>query len=343
MTHSDSPPIFAHDANNVLEKIGQEKLLKMLRQMLLIRQFELRAEASYQQGKIGGFLHLYIGEEAIQTAAVEVLGPNNWYSATYRCHAITLLLGESPESMMAELFGKKSGNAQGRGGSMHMYSKRLLGGFGIVAGQLPVATGAAFTCKYLNKKDELSVCFFGDGAMAQGVFHESLNLASMWGLPCLYVIENNKWSMGTPLKRTLANYDQFPHKFAESYGARYIRLDGMDLTNCYAGFQEAKKHVLSEQKPMVIECLTDRFRGHSVSDPGLYRTKEELAKCMEQDPLLVCKQYLEKKNWLTDEKYKEMERECREQIIKAVKYADEAPWPDPKELESGVLAPPLKV
>ena len=205
------PSLYSVDPNSVLSELGAPIVLDLLKQMLRIRHFELRAEAGYQQGKIGGFLHLYIGQEAIQTAAVHAIGAENWWSTTYRCHALALLLGESAHSLLAELYGRSTGNAKGRGGSMHMFSKNMLGGLAIVAGDIPIATGAALSCKQLKTK-MVSVCFFGDGACAQGVFHESLNIASMWSLPCLYVIENNKWSMGTPLCRTLANYDLFPEK-----------------------------------------------------------------------------------------------------------------------------------
>src|SRR5262249_52487406 len=152
----------------------------------LIRNFEVRAESAYQHGKIGGFFHAYIGQEAIQVAAVNVLGLNNWYITSYRCHALALLTGASPEELMAELYGRAAGNAKGRGGSMHFFTDRLLGGFGIVGGQIPIATGAAFTIKYRGQKDEVAICFLGDGAVAQGAFHESLNLAALWDLPCIY-------------------------------------------------------------------------------------------------------------------------------------------------------------
>lgn len=186
-----------------LDHIGPDNLKKCLAQMLLIRNFELRAEAAYQQGKIGGFFHAYIGQEAIQTAALLALGPNNWFATSYRCHALALLLGATPEELMAELFGRAAGNAKGRGGSMHFFTERLLGGFGIVTGQVPIATGAGFTLKYRGNRDEVSICFLGDGAVPQGSFHESLNLASLWNLPCIYVIENNLWGMGTAVEKAV--------------------------------------------------------------------------------------------------------------------------------------------
>ncbi len=220
---------------------------------------------------------------------------------------------------------------------MHMFSKRMLGGFAIVTGHLPIATGAAFTCKYTNAKDEISVCFFGDGAVANGVFHESLNIASMWELPCLYVLENNKWSMGTPLCRTMANYKNFPEKVAAAYGMEFFRLNGMDLLNCYAGFREAHQHMLATRKPILIECITERFRGHSISDPGLYRSKDEVKAILEQDPIILMKNYCLKLGILTEESMKQMESECRERVVEAVKQADSDPWPDPQELEKDVF------
>ncbi len=333
------PQFFAHDEAKLIQHIGKDKLLLLLEEMVRIRQFETRAEASYQQGKIGGFFHSYIGQEAIQTGAISALSKNNWFITSYRCHALALLLGESENSLMAELFGKKTGNAKGRGGSMHLYSDRLLGGFGIVGGQIPIATGAALSIKYLEKKDEVAVCFFGDGAVPQGAFHEALNMASIMSLPCIYVMENNQWSMGTPLIRTLANYSYFSKHAADAYGMRHFRLDGMNIFNTYAGFKEAKEHVLKTGRPVFIECITERFKGHSISDPGLYRTKEELKLCMERDPIIFLKDTMIEHSLLTEEEYKAIEKRAREEAVQAVHFADESPWPDSAELEKDVFAP----
>ncbi len=324
---------------SIIAELGNDRLIRALTDMVRIRQFETRAEAAYLAGNIGGFFHSYIGEEAIQTAAVSALGPNHWYITSYRCHALVLLLGESTAEMMAELFGKKTGNAQGRGGSMHMYSSKMLGGFGIVGGQIPIATGAAFRNKYLGLKDEIAVCFFGDGAVPQGTFHESLNLASIHSIPCMYVIENNQWSMGTPLQRTLANFRHFPEGAADAYGMNYYRLDGMDFFSCYSGFKEAFEHMKKTSRPVLIECIAERFKGHSVSDPGLYRTKESLKSCMEKDPIQLLKNALIAEGLLTENAYKQIETSAREEAIKAVKFAEESPWPDPIELEDNVFAP----
>lgn len=331
-------PFFASDKKKSIDALGKEKLLSILEKMVTIRQMETRAEACYLQGKIGGFFHSYIGEEAIQTAAVEVSGLNHWYTTTYRCHALAYLLGESPVAILSELFGKATGNAKGRGGSMHLFMNNMLGGEGIVGGHIPLATGAAFSCQYLNQKDKISFCFLGDGAVPQGTFHESLNLASLMKLPCLYVVENNKWSMGTPLTRTLANHKQFLFYAAQAYGIPYYKLDGMDFFNLYAGFQEAVRTVQQKQSPVLIECSTERFRGHSISDPGLYRTKEELKECMTRDPILFMKETLIEQRMLTEETYKEMENRIRQAIVQAIEEADKAPWPEVSTLEQEVLA-----
>lgn len=335
----DTPRFFASKIEDVIQALGKEGLLRCLKDMLLIRNFETRAESAYQHGKIGGFFHSYIGQEAIQTSAIHLLGPKNWFITTYRCHAMALLLGATPNEVMAELYGKSTGNAKGRGGSMHLYTDRMLGGFGIVGGQIPVATGAAFRSKYMNAKDELAICFLGDGAVAQGAFHESLNLAALWSLPCVYVIENNTWGMGTHMMHAVANYQHFSQKVADAYGMKSYLLDGMDFFNCYAGFKDAFDHVKKTSRPVLIECLAARFKGHSISDPGLYRSKEDLKSCMQRDPILIMKAALVERGMLTDEAFKELDKENREIAIEAMKFADESPLPDPITLEEEVFAP----
>jgi len=317
--------------------LGKERLCAVLRNMLLIRHLEIRGEAAYQQGLIGGFYHAYIGQEAIQAAAIEAFGVENWYITSYRCHALALLLGATPNEIMAELYGRKTGNAEGRGGSMHLYTKRLLGGFGIVGGHLPVAIGAAFSIKYLEKR-ELAICFLGEGAVAQGAFHESLNLAALWNLPIVFIIENNNWGMGTHVSRAIS-VDKIAEMHAVSYGISGYTLDGMDFFDCYAGFKKAHKEVLESSKPVLIECLCERFRGHSVSDPGLYRTKEQMQESLKKDPILRLRHTLEEKGWLDEHTFKEMDSREKESAIAAMKYAEESPWPSPATLEEDVYAP----
>jgi pyruvate dehydrogenase E1 component alpha subunit len=329
---------FPYDREKVIKTLGKSRLIEALNKMLLIRNFEVRAESAYLQGKIGGFFHSYIGQEAIQTAAIEVMGEKQWWITSYRCHALALLLGATPNELMAELYGRANGNAKGRGGSMHLYTDRLLGGFGIVGGQIPIATGAAFTTKYLDKKDEKAICFLGDGAVAQGAFHEALNLAALWDLPCLFVIENNQWGMGTAINRAIS-VDRLAEDKAPSFNMKGYTFDGMDFFNCYAGFDHVYHEILETSRPVLVEVVTERFRGHSVSDPGLYRTKDELKESMGRDPLILMQQALIDAKIIDEETIKHMDKEWREKMMAAMKYADESPWPDPITLEEDVFAP----
>lgn len=333
-----APHMFQVDRQAVIKQLGPDILKKCLAQMLLIRNFELRAEAAYQQGKIGGFFHAYIGQEAIQTAAFQALGPNNWYTTSYRCHALALLLGASPEELMAELFGRATGNAKGRGGSMHFFADRLLGGFGIVTGQVPIATGAGFTLKYQDNKEEVSICFMGDGAVPQGAFHESLNLASLWNLPCIYVIENNQWGMGTAVQRAVS-VPRLAEDKAPSYNMKGYTFNGMDFFTCYGGFSHLFHEVKETQRPVLVEVIAERFKGHSISDPGLYRTKDALKQIMQRDPILSMQQALIEAGILTEDQFKILDKEMKERVLVAIDFADKSPWPDPQTLEEDVFAP----
>jgi pyruvate dehydrogenase E1 component alpha subunit len=329
---------FPCDRDQVIQSLDKGFLLDALRKMLLVRHFELRGEAAYSQGEVGGFYHSYMGQEAIQTGCVAACGSSNWFTTTYRCHALALLLGATPNEMMAELYGRVTGNAGGRGGSMHMYTDRMLGGLAIVGGHVPIAAGAAFSIQYLKQAAIASFCFLGDGAVVQGAFHESLNLASLWNLPLITVIENNQWGMGTAVKRAVCVQPIAEH-FAKSYDMSYYTLDGLDFIHCYHGFQAAFKECLATNRPILIEAITERFRGHSISDPGLYRTKEELQKTMEKDPIQRLKKTLIEKNLLSEEEFKEMDREIRDQIVLSMQFAKESPLPDSMTLEEGVFAP----
>lgn len=321
----------------LIRELSRDFLIDRLKDMLLIRNFEIRAESAYQHGKIGGFFHAYIGQEAIQTAAVAVMGKKPWWATSYRCHALALLLGATPNELMAELYGRANGNALGRGGSMHFYTERLLGGFGIVGGQIPVATGAAFTLKYLDEK-EVAVCFLGDGAVAQGAFHESLNLAALWDLPCIYVIENNKWGMGTAVDRAIS-LEPIAETKAPSYGMKGYTLDGMDFFSCYAGFKKIYEEVRSTSRPVLVEVVTERFRGHSISDPALYRSKELLQGCMERDPIPLFYKELEKRKMMDEAGFEALDKSQKDIVVAAMKYAEDSPWPDPMLLGQDVFAP----
>ncbi len=320
---------------DLIQRIGKKTLKEELEMMLLIRQFELRGEAAYQQGEVGGFYHAYSGEEAIQTAVVRIFGKKNWFVGFYRCHALALLLGATPQELMCELYGRANGNAKGRGGSMHLYTDRMLGGFAIVGGQLPIAAGAAFSLKYQKKKDEVALCFLGEGAVAQGAFHETLNLASLWDLPVVFIIENNQWGMGTHVSRALACHEGIAEKQAPSYNIKSYTLNGMDYLDCYAGFEAIKDEILKNRKPILVECLCERFKGHSISDPALYRSKDEFKKVQENDPIVRLKNQLK----LSDEKFKALEKAAKERVIEAMEFAASSAWPSPATLEEGVYAP----
>lgn len=337
---------FLSNPADVAKHLGKDGLMEVLKNMLLIRNFEIRAESAYQMGKIGGFFHAYIGQEAVQTAAVMAMGQDQWWVTTYRCHALALLLGATPNEIMAELYGKVTGNALGRGGSMHLFTERLLGGHGIVGGQIPIGTGAGFAIKYRQKMHmkepcEVSVTFMGDGAVAQGSFHESLNLASLWDLPCIYVIENNQWGMGTHVDRALC-VENIAEKKAIGYGMKAYSLDGMDFFNCYAGFKAIYEEVKKTSRPVLVEVFTERFRGHSISDPGLYRSKENLSKCMERDPILMLSNYMKAQKMLSDDQFDKMDEEMKAIAIESMKYAEQSPYPNVATLGDDVFAPQEK-
>jgi pyruvate dehydrogenase E1 component alpha subunit len=251
---------------------------------------------------------------------------------------MALLLGATPEELMAELFGRANGNAKGRGGSMHLYTERMLGGFAIVGGHLPIAAGAAYSLKYRKKKEECVLCFLGEGAVAQGAFHESLNLASLWSLPVVYVIENNQWGMGTHVSSALCVSKNIAETLAPAYNMKGYTVDGMDYFSCYRTFTEIKKEREKTDRPILVECVCERLRGHSISDPGLYRTKESLQEITQRDPILLVKKALEA-DGLSAEEYKEWDKTCKERVIQALAFAQSSPWPSVDTLEKEVYAP----
>lgn len=328
---------FESQTDQWIKALGRERLIKALKDMLMIRHFEIRAESAYQRGAVGGFFHAYMGQEAIQVAAVEAIGKNDhWWITTYRCHALAYLLGATPNEMMAELYGKETGNAKGRGGSMHLYADRMLGGFGIVGGHVPIATGAAFSLKY-QKQGGVAVCFLGDGAVVQGAVHESLNLAALWDLPCIYVIENNRWGMGTAVNRAVC-MQPIAENLAKSYGISAYTFDGMDFFNCYGGFTHIRDEIKKTGRPVLVEAVTERFRGHSISDPGNYRSKKDLEQIKMRDPIDLLADALERHKVITRKEFETFDKEQKEVIIGAMKFAEESPNPDPVTLEEDVFA-----
>jgi pyruvate dehydrogenase E1 component alpha subunit len=330
---------FNHNRDEAFLDLSKSELLHAMNDMLMIRNFEIRAEQSYQKKLVWGFLHLYIGQEAIQTAAAYAMGKNkNHWITTYRCHALALLLGVTPREAMAELYGKATGNAKGRGGSMHLYAQRMYGGEGIVGSHVPLAAGLAFAIKYRKIKDEVAVCFLGDGAVAQGAVHEAINIAALWDLPLMVVIENNHYGMGTQVHRAIAKLP-IAENLAKAYGISSYTIDGMDFLASYHGFKAAAHEVKTKQKPVLVEAVTHRYRGHSVSDAALYRTKEELEAIMQNDPIQRFCYELEQRGYLTKDEFEKMNQEQKNIILDAMEFAANSPFPKLTDLEEGVYAP----
>ncbi|BDY11750.1 pyruvate dehydrogenase (acetyl-transferring) E1 component subunit alpha [Hydrogenimonas cancrithermarum] len=310
---------------------------KLYRDMLLIRRFEEKAAELYTEEKIRGFLHLYIGEEAVATGIMATLKPEDGVVATYREHGHALVKGIEPQKVMAELYGKIDGCSRGRGGSMHLFDKEknFYGGYAIVGGGLPLAVGIALADKRLGR-ERVTVCFFGDGAVAEGEFHESLNLAALWNLPVLFVCENNLYGMGTRLE--LAESEPDIAKKAESYRIESHRVDGMDVLKVHEAARKALSHVRSGKGPVFLECQTYRFRAHSMFDAELYRSKEEVEEWKKKDPLLVFRKRSEELEIWEKIGADAIEKEVEKIIADAVDFAEKSGWEPVDELTKYVYS-----
>jgi pyruvate dehydrogenase E1 component alpha subunit len=312
---------------------------RMLREMLLIRRFEEKAAEAYALGKIGGFCHLYIGQEAVAVGVSAALEPTDYVIASYREHGQALVRGISARAVMAELYGKSTGCSSGKGGSMHLFDaeKRFMGGHGIVGGHLPLATGLAFAIKYRGG-DEVCVCFFGEAAVNIGAFHEALNMASVWKLPVIFLCENNRYGMGTAFERVAAVTDVVEH--ACSYDMAGEVVNGMDVLDVQAATQRAAQRARKGGHPTLLEVRTYRYMGHSMSDPlhGVYRTKDEVEEQKKKDPIAQLFQRLRQDGALDQAGYDALETEVKAEVEEAVKFADESPDPAPEELTTHVLA-----
>jgi len=305
--------------------VARDHALALLREMLRIRRFEEKAAELYSDGKIRGFLHLYIGEEAIAVGALQALSADDAIVATYREHGHALARGIPAGAIMAEMYGKANGCSRGRGGSMHLFdvSRRFYGGYAIVGGGLPIAVGLALADK-LQGRARVTACFFGDGAVAEGEFHESLNLAALWKLPVLFLCENNRYAMGTALERHQSQPDV--HLKAESYRMPAEQVDGMDVLAVEEATRRAAEAVRRGDGPRFLELLTYRFRAHSMYDPELYRTKEEVAHWTERDPIALFETRLRGWDLLRDADLAALERDVDTEIAAAVADADRGPW-----------------
>ena len=322
-----------------LENVERETLLKILHQMILIRRFEEKSAESYSLGKIGGFCHLYIGQEAVAVGSISALRPDDYVITSYREHGHAIAKGISPEEVMAELYGKAGGCSSGKGGSMHMFDAdvNFLGGHGIVGGQIPLATGVAFAAKYKGT-EQATLCYFGEAAVNQGAFHESLNLAQLWKLPCIYICENNQYGMGTSAARAMSLQDVSQKACAYDIASEFV--DGMDVLAVREATQRALERARKESLPTLLEIRTYRFMGHSMSDPGNYRTRAEIEQHQERDPIKLFTQSLKEADIIDDAGVKEIEDKVREEVERSVKFADESPLPAPEELYTHVYANP---
>ena len=318
-------------------KVDTDQLLQFYKDMLLIRRFEERAGQLYGMGLIGGFCHLYIGQEAVVVGLQSASIPGDSVITSYRDHGHMLACGMDPNGVMAELTGRKDGYSKGKGGSMHMFSreKGFFGGHGIVGAQVPLGTGLAFAHKY-NEDGNICFAYMGDGAINQGQVYESFNMASLWKLPVIYVIENNKYGMGTSVERASASPDL--HRRGDAYEIPGKVVDGMDVVAVREAGLEAAEYVRSGKGPMILEMKTYRYRGHSMSDPAKYRTKEELQKMRgEHDPIDRLRLLLEKENALDEAGFKEIDKEIKSVVTASAEFAQTSPEPDPSELYTDIL------
>ncbi|HLE57383.1 MAG TPA: pyruvate dehydrogenase (acetyl-transferring) E1 component subunit alpha [Rhodothermia bacterium] len=305
--------------------LTDDDLVSMYRNMLLQRRFEERAAQMYGRQKIAGFLHLYIGQEAVSIGCVKALRETDYVITAYRDHGIALAMGMGANECMAELFGKIDGCSRGKGGSMHFFSaeKNFLGGHGIVGGQIPVGVGVAFAQKY-KETDNVCICFFGDGAIQQGSFHEAANLAGLMNLPVVLVCENNMYGMGTSVERSSAMTDLY--KRAASYDMHGVVADGMNTFAMVKAFQDVVA-LARKGEPSLLEVRTYRYRGHSMSDPAKYRTAEELESRKEKDSILQLKAYLLENEIIPIERLDEIDEEVKQEILDSVEFAENSPFP----------------
>ncbi|MES2630216.1 MAG: pyruvate dehydrogenase (acetyl-transferring) E1 component subunit alpha [Bacteroidota bacterium] len=322
-----------------VKPITKETYIKWYKDMLLMRIFEERCGQLYIQQKFGGFCHLYIGQEAILAGCVTAIETTDNMVTAYRDHAHPLALGTDPKLVMAELFGKRTGLSKGKGGSMHMFdkSKNLFGGHGIVGGQIGLGAGIAFADKYMDRKN-VTLCFMGDGAIRQGILHETFNMAMTWKLPVIFIIENNNYAMGTSVERTSNVTDLW--KLGLAYDMPSFPVNGMSPETVHKAVGDAADRARNDEGPTLLEIKTYRYRGHSMSDPQKYRTKEEVEDYKKQDPLIQVLDVIRKKKYLTEQDITAIEEETKRVVEESIKFADESPLPDPTELYEDVYSEP---
>jgi pyruvate dehydrogenase E1 component alpha subunit len=320
-------------------RLSSDQLIDLLRTMMNIRRFEEKAAEMYARGKIHGFLHLYIGQEAVATGAIAALRDDDYIVSHYREHGHALARGLDPNAVMAELYGKETGVTGGRGGSMHLFDaeKSFLGGYAIVAGHMPLACGLGLAEQYKGT-DRITANFIGDGAVNEGEFHEALNLAAVWKLPVLFIVENNFYGMGTDVRRVSAVIEIY--KRAEAYGIRSEQVDGMDVVATYNAVARAAEYVRSGKGPVFLEAICYRFRGHSMADPEFYRTKDEVERWRRLDPIDQLKRKLSEQGIAGEEDFARLQQEADEMANEAAHFAEESPQPPIESLMERIYAEP---
>lgn len=313
------------------KKITKKVYLQWYEDMMFWRKFEDKASALYIQQKIRGFLHLYNGQEAVLAASVFAMEENDRMITAYRNHVQPIALGVDAKIIMAELMGKKTGSSNGKGGSMHMFSKEhnFFGGHGIVGGQIPLGAGLAFADQYLEN-DAVTLCYMGDGAVRQGSFHETMNLAMLWQLPVIFIVENNGYAMGTSVKRSANHTDIY--KLGEGYEMPCEPVDGMDPTKFYPVIQKAVDRARKGDGPTLLEARTYRYKGHSMSDAQHYRTKEEVAEYQKKDPIGIVEKIILDKEYAKEDELKEIEKRVKQRVKECVEFADESEFPEPDDI-----------
>jgi len=318
-------------------KFSKEQYLSWYKSMYLMRKFEEKLSQLYIQRKFGGFLHLYIGQEAVVAGAVSATQPADNMITAYRCHAHPIGKGTPIKYMMAELYGKTTGLSKGKGGSMHMFdvSRRIFGGHGIVGGQIPLGAGLAFAEKFKGT-DAVTMCSMGDGAIRQGALHEAFNMAMTWKLPVIYIIENNKYAMGTSVERT-SNVTEL-HKIGLSYDMPSEAVDGMDVEAVHTAMAKAAKHCRDGKGPYLLEMETYRFKGHSMSDPRKYRTKEEEVEYINSDPITKVLKVITDNKYASEKELETIHEGVKQEILEAIQFAEDSPLPKPEAMYEDIYA-----
>lgn len=319
------------------KNISDEELVRLYHMMFLIRRFEERAAEMYARGKITGFTHLYIGEEAVAVGAITALQERDYVISSYRDHGHCLAKGADPKVVMAELFGRSTGISKGKGGSMHLYDNRLrfLGGYAIVAGGLPITVGVGMALNY-REEENVVATFFGDGATNAGAFHESLNVASAWKLPIIFICENNFFAIGTSLERVAPAKELY--KRVKAYNIPSEKVDGMNVLAVREATERAIERAREGEGPSFIEAVTYRYRGHSMSDPDDYRTKREEKIWKERDPIITLAKYLRDNAVISPDELKELQDKVNQEVEESITFADQSSWPELEELMKDIYA-----